>query len=280
MKLARVVAGVVTPVLVADDGTLRDLSEHVSDIDGDLLAAGGLDRIRALDPEHLPTVEAEEWASCVARPGLVMCVGRNYADHASETDEEVPSEPILFQKAPNTVVGPYHPIVIPRGSVKTDWEVELGVIIGSTARYLEDEAAGWDAIAGYAVSNDVSERAFQLEHGGQWTKGKSCESFNPLGPWFVTADEIDDPMRLALLTKVNGEIVQDANTEAMIFNPGYLVWYLSQFMVLEPGDLINTGTPAGIGMAMDPQRFLKAGDVVEISIEGLGTQRQVCMNAT
>jgi 2-keto-4-pentenoate hydratase/2-oxohepta-3-ene-1,7-dioic acid hydratase in catechol pathway len=280
MKLARVTAaGTEIPVLVGDDGVRRDLSEHIGDIDGTFLASGGLDRIRALDPGALPAVESETFSSCIARPGLLMCVGLNYADHARETGFNIPSEPVLFQKATNTVVGPYHPIIIPKGSVKTDWEVELGVVVGSTARYLEDEAAGWNAIAGYAISNDVSEREFQLEQGGQWTKGKSCESFNPLGPWFVSADEITDPMKLAMRTTVNDEIMQDGSTRTMIFSPGHLVWYLSQFMVLEPGDLINTGTPPGVGLGMDPPQFLKAGDVVEISIEGLGRQRQVCQDA-
>jgi len=279
MKLARVGAdGAEVPVLVSDDGVLRDLSAHTGD--GEFFATGGLDRIRLLDPEELPTFDSGRFGPCIARPGLVMCIGLNYADHARETGLEIPAEPILFQKAPNTVVGPDDPIIIPKDAVKTDWEVELGVIVGATARYLEDETAGWDAIAGYAISNDVSERAFQFDHGGQWTKGKSCENFNPLGPWFVGADEIADPMSLAMRTTVNDEVMQDGSTKTMIFSPGYLVWYLSRFMVLEPGDLINTGTPPGVGLGMDPPQYLKAGDVVEVSIDGLGTQRQVCQDAS
>jgi 2-keto-4-pentenoate hydratase/2-oxohepta-3-ene-1,7-dioic acid hydratase in catechol pathway len=285
MKLARAgSAGAETPVLVADDGTLRDLSDHETDFDTDFFASGGVERTRALDPASLPTITATRLGPCIARPGLLMCIGLNYADHARETGASIPDEPILFQKATNTVVGPDDPIIIPKASgneaaAQTDWEVELGVVVGAGARYLADEAAGWAAIAGYAISNDVSERAFQFEHGGQWTKGKSCESFNPLGPWFVSADEVADPLALAMRTTVNGEVMQDGSTETMIFNPGYLVWYLSQFMVLEPGDLINTGTPPGVGLGMDPPRFLRSGDVVEVSIEGLGTQRQVCRGA-
>lgn len=280
MKLARVrAAGAELPVVVSDEGTLLDLSDHTDDIDSKFFASGGLDRVRDLDPETLRPLEARRLSSCVARPGLVLCIGLNYADHAEETGLEIPKEPILFQKATNTVTGPNDPIIIPRHSVKTDWEVELGVVVGSTARYLEDEAAGWAAIAGYAISNDVSERAFQIERGGQWTKGKSSESFNPLGPWLVTTDEIPDPMNLAMRTTVNGEVMQNGNTRTMIFSPGYVLWYVSQFMVLEPGDLINTGTPPGVGLGMDPPRYLTAGDVVEISIDGLGTQRQICQDA-
>ncbi len=280
MRLARVRdADLIIPVLAGDDGALRDLSEHAGDIDGAFFASGGLDRIRALDTEALPTVESENFSSCISRPGLVLCVGRNYADHARETGDEIPTEPVLFQKATNTVVGPNDPIIIPKDSAKTDWEVELGVVVGSTARYLKDEDAGWNAIAGFALSNDVSEREFQLERGGEATKGKSCESFNPLGPWLVSADEVADPMNLWMRTTVNEQVMQDGNTKTMIFNPGYVVWYVSQYMVLEPGDLINTGTPPGVGLGMDPPQFLRAGDVVEISIEGLGTQRQVCQEA-
>ena len=280
MKLARVrTVGAEIPVIVSDEGTLLDLSDHTDDIDSEFFASGGLVRVRDLDLETLRPVDGTHVSSCVARPGLVLCIGLNYADHAEETGLEIPEEPILFQKATNTVTGPNDPIIIPKRSVKTDWEVELGVVVGSTARYLEDEAAGWAAIAGYAISNDVSERAFQIERGGQWTKGKSSESFNPLGPWLVTKDEIPDPMNLAMRTTVNGEVMQDGNTRTMIFHPGYVLWYVSQFMVLEPGDLINTGTPPGVGLGMDPPRYLTAGDVVEISIDGLGTQRQVCQDA-
>lgn len=280
MKLARARVGTATiPVLVTDDGLL-DLSGHVGDIDRSFLSSGGLDLVRGLDRASLPVVESDGYASCIARPGTVMCIGLNYADHAEESGLPVPDEPILFQKATNTVVGPNDPVIIPRNSVKTDWEVELGVVVGATARYLDDEAAGWAAIAGYTVSHDVSEREFQLEHGGQWTKGKSCENFNPVGPWLVTTDEVGNPMNLAMRTTVNGEIMQNGTSATMIFSPGYVVWYISQFMVLEPGDLINTGTPPGVGMGMNPPRYLAAGDTVEILIEGLGTQRQVCLDAS
>jgi 2,4-diketo-3-deoxy-L-fuconate hydrolase len=280
MKLARARVNTATiPVLVTDEGLL-DLSRHVRDIDGAFLSSGGLDLVRGLDRSSLPAVESEGYASCIARPGMVMCIGLNYADHAEEAGLPVPDEPILFQKATNTVVGPNDPVIIPRNSTKTDWEVELGIVVGETARYLDSEIAGWDAIAGYTVSHDVSEREFQIEHGGQWTKGKSGENFNPVGPWLVTTDEVSDPMNLAMRTKVNGEVMQNGTTATMIFNPGYVVWYISQFMVLEPGDLINTGTPPGVGMGKNPPRYLSAGDTVEISIEGLGMQRQICMDAS
>jgi 2,4-diketo-3-deoxy-L-fuconate hydrolase len=280
MKLARARLGNSTIPVLATEDELLDLSGHVGDIDRTFLTSGGLDLVRRLDRASLPAVESDDFASCIARPGMVMCIGLNYADHAKEAGLPVPGEPILFQKATNTVVGPNDPVIIPKNSVKTDWEVELGVVVGTTARYLDDEAAGWDAIAGYAVSNDVSEREFQLERGGQWTKGKSGENFNPVGPWLVTTDDVGDPMNLAMRTTVNGEVMQDGSTATMIFNPGYVVWYASQFMVLEPGDLINTGTPPGVGMGMNPPRYLAAGDTVEISIEGLGTQRQVCRDAS
>jgi 2,4-diketo-3-deoxy-L-fuconate hydrolase len=280
MKLARARVSTATiPVLVTDEGLLN-LSAHVGDIDREFFSSGGLDLVRGLNHASLPAVESEGYASCIARPGMVMCIGLNYADHAEESGLPVPDEPILFQKATNTVVGPNDPVIIPRNSLKTDWEVELGIVVGATARYLDDEAAGWEAIAGYTVSHDVSEREFQIEHGGQWTKGKSGENFNPVGPWLVTTDEVSDPMNLAMRTTVNGEVMQNGTTATMIFNPGYVVWYISQFMVLEPGDLINTGTPPGVGMGMNPPRYLAAGDTVEISIEGLGMQRQICMNAS
>jgi len=279
MRLARVgPPGAEKPAIVTADELAHDLSGIVDDISGPMLAGGGLERIAEANPESLPVLEGR-LGSCVARPGMVLCIGLNYEDHARETGAPIPAEPILFQKATNTVVGPDDDLLIPKGSSKTDWEVELGVIIGLRASYLPDQAAGWKAIAGYAVSHDVSEREFQLERSGQWTKGKSAATFNPLGPWLVTKDEVDDPLDLGMRTWVNDEITQDGNTRTMIFDPGYLVWYASQFMVLEPGDLINTGTPPGVGLAMDPPRFLRAGDVVSLSIDGLGTQRQVCKQA-
>jgi 2-keto-4-pentenoate hydratase/2-oxohepta-3-ene-1,7-dioic acid hydratase in catechol pathway len=216
----------------------------------------------------------------LARPGKIVCIGLNYADHARESGATAPAEPIVFMKAPNTVVGPDDDVLVPPGSTKTDWEVELGVVIGRTARYLPDEDAADDVIAGYVVSNDVSERHYQLERGGQWVKGKSCETFNPLGPWLVTADEVPDPQRLRLTLSLNGQVAQDGSTADMIFGVRHVVHYLSQFMVLEPGDVINTGTPAGVGMGRTPPRYLTDGDVLELEIEGLGRQRQNVRQAT
>ncbi len=266
------------------DAEALDLSEHVADVDGAFLAASGLERLGEIVAQHgdsLPRVDLrrERVGAPVARPGKVVCIGLNYADHAAETGADLPDEPTVFFKAPNTVVGPHDAVHIPRGGEKTDWEVELGVVVGSVARYLPDADAARDAIAGYCVSNDVSERAFQLERGGQWVKGKSCETFNPVGPWLVTPDEVADPRRLSLRLWVNGELMQDSSTQQMVFGPAHLVWYVSQFMVLEPGDLINTGTPAGVAMGMDTPRYLRAGDVMELEISGLGRQRQVCVDA-
>lgn len=278
MKLVRVgEPGSENPAVIDNTGHARDISSLLSDIDGETLANGEVESVRSADISGLPIVEGR-LGPPIARPGMVMCIGLNYEDHARETGAKIPKEPTLFQKATNTVVGPFDDIEIPKGSVKTDWEVELGVVIGSEASYLSDEQAGWNAIAGYTVSHDVSERAFQMEKGGQWTKGKSCPTFNPLGPWLVTADEIGDPMNLGMVTAVNEEVLQNGNTRTMIFNPGYVVWYVSQFMKLEPGDLINTGTPPGVGLGFDPPRYLKDGDVVELTIQGLGTQRQRCVS--
>jgi 2-keto-4-pentenoate hydratase/2-oxohepta-3-ene-1,7-dioic acid hydratase in catechol pathway len=261
--------------VLRDDGTVVDVSSLVDDYDGAFLAGGGLDRLRGgLPGADLPVVDTdqERIGPCVARPPKIVCIGLNYVDHAEESNLAVPTEPVVFYKAPNTVVGPYDDVHIPRGSEKTDWEVELGVVIGREARYLPDESAARDVVAGYAVSHDVSERAFQFDRGGQWVKGKSCETFNPLGPWLVTPDEAGDVGSLALSLSVNGETMQSGSTADMIFTVDHVVWYLSQFMVLEPGDLINTGTPAGVGMAR--QRYLRDGDVTELEVSGLGRQRQ------
>ena len=278
MKLVRVgEAGSEVPAVVDAAGHARDISSLLTHINGATLSDGSLDRVRDADIARFPILEGR-LGPPIERPGMVLSIGLNYSDHATEVDLPIPSEPIFFQKATNTVVGPFDNIEIPRESSKTDWEVELGVVIGSEASYLVDEQAGWDAIAGYAVSHDVSEREFQFERGGQWTKGKSCPTFNPLGPWLVTKDEIPDPLNLGMVTAVNEEIVQNGGTRTMIFNPGYIVWYASQFMRLEPGDLINTGTPPGVGFVMDPPRYLSEGDVVELTIEGLGTQRQRCVS--
>lgn len=264
------------------NGQRKDLSAHFRDWDRDFFRQDGLQQLENLiiSSPALPDVPAEaRQAACIARPGKVICIGLNYSDHALESGMAVPSEPIVFQKGSNTVVGPCDPILIPRGSEKTDWEVELGVVIGRDARYLGSPEEAEAYIAGYCVSNDVSERAFQLERGGQWTKGKSCDNFNPLGPWLVTRDEIADVHRLPMQLWVNGELMQNGNTSTMVFNCFFLVHYLSQFMTLEAGDLISTGTPPGVGMGLKPPRYLKAGDMVELGIEGLGRQRQVCENA-
>lgn len=285
MKLLRYgPAGSERPGVLLHDGRLVDVSAEVDDYGPAFFAGEGVDRVRELIASRgssLPTVEVDEvrLGPPIARPHKLMCVGLNYADHAAESGQPVPAEPIVFSKATNTIVGPDDAVLLPRGSVKSDWEVELAVVLGATARYLPDEAAAMRTIAGYCISNDVSEREFQLERGGQWVKGKSCETFNPLGPWLVTADEVGDPQRLDLSLALNGTTVQSGNTETMIFGVAHLVWYLSQFMVLEPGDLLNTGTPPGVGMGMEPQRFLQEGDVMELEVAGLGRQRQVCGRA-
>jgi 2-keto-4-pentenoate hydratase/2-oxohepta-3-ene-1,7-dioic acid hydratase in catechol pathway len=277
MKLLRVgPQGAERPAVLAEDGTLLDLSGVTGDIDGDFLATGGLDRARAAQAagELPPIQKTDRIGAPVARPGKVVCIGLNYRDHAAETGAEIPAEPIVFMKAPNTVVGPADDVPIPRGSEKTDYEVELAIVLGGTARYLDSPAEARALVAGYAVCNDVSEREYQLERGGTWDKGKSCEAFNPLGPHLVTADEIPDPQNLALRTWVNGELRQDGNTGDMIFGVDHLIWYLSQFMVLEPGDIIPTGTPAGVALGRAETPYLRKGDVVELEIEGLGRQRQ------
>lgn len=277
MRLLRVgPPGRERPCVMRPDGTVVDVSTLVGDYDAAFLSGGGVGRLRSAleDGERLPVVElsAERVGPCVPRPSKVVCIGLNYSDHAAESGLAVPAEPVVFFKAPSTVVGPYDDVRIPRGSEKTDWEVELGVVIGREGRYLPDESAALDVVAGYAISHDVSERAFQLDRGGQWVKGKSCETFNPLGPWLVTADEVEDAQALPLSLSLNGETMQSGSTADMIFSVAHVVWYLSQFMVLEPGDVINTGTPAGVGLARD--RYLRAGDVTELEIPGLGRQRQ------
>ncbi|WP_432140838.1 fumarylacetoacetate hydrolase family protein [Streptomyces sp. bgisy084] len=285
MKLLRVgTVGTERPALLDEDGTLRDLSGLVPDIDGALLAdEDKLARIRtAAASRELPHLDAAglRTGPPVARIGKIVCIGLNYHDHARETGAATPAEPILFMKAPDTVVGPDDTVLVPRDSVKTDWEVELAVVIGRTARYLETDAQALAAVAGYAVAHDVSERAFQIERGGQWDKGKNCETFNPLGPWLVTADEVPDPQNLALRLWVNGELKQDGTTAEQIFPVAEVVRYVSRFMTLYPGDIINTGTPAGVAMGHpDPKPYLRAGDVVELEIEGLGRQRQVLKGA-
>jgi 2-keto-4-pentenoate hydratase/2-oxohepta-3-ene-1,7-dioic acid hydratase in catechol pathway len=264
-------------VLGSDGGILR-LPDWFGDIDAEFWRNNRVSELERL----LESVSVDDqvngdvrFGPPIAKPEKVICIGLNYIDHAHETESSIPDEPIVFMKAPNCIIGPNDQILVPRGSTKTDWEVELGVVIGKQARYLNspDEARG--VIAGYCLSHDVSEREFQLERGGQWDKGKCCETFNPLGPWLVTADEIVDPQNLLLRLSVNGVLRQDGTTYDMIFDVNYIVWYLSQFMVLEPGDLINTGTPAGVSLGHDDVPFLGEGDVVELFIDGLGSQRSV-----
>ncbi|MBB6420980.1 fumarylacetoacetate hydrolase family protein [Streptomyces sp. AK010] len=280
MKLLRVgTAGAERPALLDAERTLRDLSGVVADIDGALLAdEEALGRVRAAaDAGDLPVLDAAglRVGPPLARIGKIVCIGLNYHDHARETGAEPPAEPVVFMKAPDTVVGPNDTVLVPRRALKTDWEVELAVVIGRTARYLGSVEEGLAHVAGYAVAHDVSEREFQIERGGTWDKGKNCETFNPLGPWLVTADEIPDPQDLSLKLWVNGELKQDGTTAEQIFSVGEVVRYLSQVMTLYPGDVINTGTPAGVAMGEpEPKPYLRAGDVVELEIEGLGRQRQ------
>ncbi|TCU23689.1 2-keto-4-pentenoate hydratase/2-oxohepta-3-ene-1,7-dioic acid hydratase in catechol pathway [Rhizobium azibense] len=274
MKLMRVgEPGREKPALLDSDGRIRDLSAHVSDIGGEAISPAGLAKIAALDAKSLPELAPGRIGACVAGTGKFICIGLNFSDHAAETGATVPPEPIIFMKATSAIVGPNDNVVIPRGSEKTDWEVELGVVIGKTAKYVT-EAEALDCVAGYCVSNDVSERGFQTERSGQWTKGKSCDTFGPIGPWLVTKDEIADPQNLAMWLKVNGQTMQNGSSRTMVYGVAYLVSYLSQFMSLHPGDFISTGTPPGVGMGLKPPRYLKAGDVVELGIEGLGTQKQ------
>lgn len=283
MRLARLgPLGHERPAVIVPGGVI-DVSDIVPDVDGSLLESG-LDSLAAVVARRvaggrtrpMPPVRI---GSPIARPHQIIGVGLNYQDHALETGQGVPREPIIFSKSPNTMVGPFDDIHIPRGGSSTDWEIELGVVIGRRSRYLADERAALAAIAGYVIVNDVSERDFQLERGGQWIKGKSAETFNPCGPWLVTPDEVPDPLDLRLILKVNGEVRQSSSTGMMVFTPAYLVHYLSQFMVMEPGDLINTGTPPGVGMGQDPPTFLQPGDAIELMIEGLGHQRQLVRSA-
>ncbi|MFD3560279.1 fumarylacetoacetate hydrolase family protein [Streptomyces sp. NPDC058686] len=285
MKLLRVgIAGAERPALLDAEGVLRDLGGVVPDIDGALLADdAALARVRAAAASgELPVLDADglRVGPPVARIGKVVCIGLNYHDHAAETGAEPPAEPVVFFKAADTVVGPEDTVLVPRKSVKTDWEVELAIVIGRTARYLESHEEALAHVAGYAVSHDVSEREFQIERGGTWDKGKNCETFNPLGPWLVTADEVADPQALGLKLWVNGELKQNGSTADQIFPVAEVVRYVSQFMTLYPGDVINTGTPAGVAMGQpEPKPYLRAGDVVELEVEGLGRQRQELKDA-
>ena len=266
--------GAEKPGLLHTDGTIRDLTGLVPDIGGAVISDTGLAMLRAVDAGTLPVVDGgTRLGACVAGTGKFICIGLNYADHAAESGMTVPPEPIIFMKATSAICGPTDPIIIPRTSVKTDWEVELAVIIGKTAKYVS-EADAMHHVAGYAVSNDVSERAFQTERSGQWTKGKSCDNFGQIGPWLVTRDEVADPQNLPMWLTLNGQVMQNGSTRTMVYGVKFLVSYLSQFMSLHSGDVISTGTPPGVGMGMKPPRFLRAGEVVELGIEGLGQQRQ------
>ena len=279
MKLMRLgPAGAERPVVRLDETRYVDVSEVFADYD-EAFFAGGMLPLRALVDQLISDGKEQLFAdervgSPIARPHQILCIGLNYRDHAAETGQTVPEEPILFTKSPNTMVGPHDDVRIPRGATKTDWEVELGIVIGRRTSYLDSVEEARNAIAGFVLVNDVSERAFQMERSGQWSKGKSAETFNPTGPWLVTPDEIDDVLSLGMWLDVNGVRRQDGSTSTMVFDPYAIVHHLSQFMVLEPGDLIDTGTPPGVGMGMKPPVWLAPGDVMELGIEGLGTQRQ------
>jgi 2,4-diketo-3-deoxy-L-fuconate hydrolase len=280
MKLMRIGdVGAERPVVRISEESYVDVSDVVRDFNEDFFGSGGLDSLRPIIAKRievgaLTSFAGERIGSPIARPHQILGIGLNYSDHAAETGQPVPSEPILFTKSPNTLIGPNDDVRIPRGSTKTDWEVELGIVIGKRASYLNNMDQARDAIAGFTVVNDVSERAFQIERGGQWSKGKSAETFNPAGPWLVTPDEIDDVLKLDMWLDVNGVRRQTGSTSTMIFDPYFIVHYLSQFLVLEPGDLINSGTPPGVGMGMKPPVWLNPGDVMTLGIGGLGSQRQ------
>lgn len=276
MKLVRFGrAGREKPGLVDSAGKIRDISEHVPDLSGAALSRKGLAKLRRLKPEKLPLVRGRpRLGSCVGRVGNFIAVGLNYADHAAETGAAIPKEPILFNKAPSCIVGANDDVMLPKGSVKTDWEVELAIVIGESASYVPESQA-MDVIAGFCICNDVSERAYQIEGTGQWMKGKGCPSFGPLGPWLVTPDEVRDVQKLGMWLEVNGRRMQTGSTATMIFGVKFLVHYISTFMRLEPGDVITTGTPPGVGLGKNPPVFLKPGDIMRLGIEGLGEQKQL-----
>lgn len=284
MKLCRIGSkGKERPMVAVTGTTFVDVSDVVEDFNPYFFSSGGLDLLKDIVPERLAKGLLlrnfeERIGAPISSPQQIICIGLNYADHAAETGTEIPPEPIIFTKAPNTLVGPNDAIKVPKGSRKTDWEIELGVVIKKQARYLDSPEQASSYIAGYVLVNDVSEREFQLERQGQWTKGKSCETFNPAGPFLVTVDELDNILDLSMSLSVNGQNMQNSSTKQMVYTPAFLIHYLSQFMVLEAGDLINTGTPAGVGLGKKPQQFLKAGDLVELEIEGLGRQCQKIIN--
>lgn len=276
MKLVRYGApGAELPGMIDAEGKIRDLSGHVADIDGAAIGKEGLAALAAIDPATLPLVEGDvRYGPCVGSIGKFMCIGLNFADHAAESNLPIPAHPILFMKANSAVVGPNDDVIMPRGSTMSDWEVELGVVIGTKCKYVSEEEA-LDYVAGYCVCNDVSEREFQTQRTGQWTKGKSPDTYGPTGPWLVTADEVGDPQNLAMWLDVNGERMQNGNSKTQIFTVAQVISHLSQMFTLHPGDVISTGTPPGVGMGMNPPRYLKVGDVMEVGIEKLGVQRQV-----
>jgi 2-keto-4-pentenoate hydratase/2-oxohepta-3-ene-1,7-dioic acid hydratase in catechol pathway len=267
------------PGILDNEGKIRDLSSHIPDINGDTISENSLNKIASINISSLTIIpDGTRLGSCVGNSGKFLCIGLNYSDHAAESGLPVPSEPILFAKATSAIVGPNDNVEIPRNSSETDWEVELGIIIGKKAKYI-DENNAQDYIAGYCVINDVSERAFQIKREGQWTKGKSCDTFGPTGPYLVTKDEVSDVQNLTMFLDVNGKRMQDGSTNTMIFSVNHIVYYLSQFMSLHPGDIIATGTPPGVGMGMKPSLYLKSGDVMKLGIEGLGEQSQTCVQA-
>ena len=280
MKLLRYGnAGSEKPGIIDNEGNIRDLSSVIDDIDGSTISADGLNKLNLLDVFSLPKVENNpRIGPCVGNVGKFLCIGLNYSDHAAETGAEAPPEPILFQKATSAIIGPNDDVEIPKTSSATDWEVELGIIIGKKAKYIS-EGSSQQYIAGYCVVNDISERDFQAKRSGQWTKGKSCDTFGPIGPYLVTKDEVNDPQNLSMTLDVNGQRMQNGSTKTMIFSVNHIVHYLSQFMSLNPGDVIATGTPPGVGLGMKPPVFLKSGDVMKLSIEGLGEQSQKCIQA-
>jgi 2-keto-4-pentenoate hydratase/2-oxohepta-3-ene-1,7-dioic acid hydratase in catechol pathway len=279
MKLMRVgPPGREKPGILQENGDIYDVSELVDDWDGLAISDEVLKQLRRIDLSQFPKLNpADRIGPCVTGVGKFICIGLNYADHAAETGAEVPVEPVIFFKATSAICGPNDHLEIPRGSEKTDWEVELGVVIGKAAKYVSEEDA-MDHVAGYCVVHDVSERAFQLEGTGQWVKGKSADTFGPIGPWLITRDEVEDPQSLNMWLDVNGEAMQRGATSTMVFGVAHLVSYLSRFMSLQPGDIISTGTPPGVGLSRTPQKFLRSGDVVTLGIDGLGAQRQVCVN--
>ena len=281
MKLLRYgQPGKEKPGLLDKSGEIRDLSEVITDVAGEALSPESLNRIGAIDSSSLPLVAGtHRIGPCVGRVGKFICIGLNYSDHAAESGMKVPTEPVVFMKATSAVCGPNDNVIIPRNSVKTDWEVELGVVIGTEAKYV-DESKALDYVAGYCVVNDLSERAFQLEGTGQWVKGKSADTFGPIGPWLVTKDEVPDPQNLNMWLKVNAHQFQNGTTKTMVFGVAHIVSYLTRFMSLQPGDVISTGTPPGVGMGQKPPKFLQPGDKIQLSVQGLGEQNQTVIAAS